>query len=192
MLREASQNCINVNIKILQSGYDEFVESVFQGQTAFRDKAAYHDALVYTRVELATLAGVPGKKTAVYLHKATELVNAQLAWVEKQLLAEHASSCPLCPVEKKLSPLKWTGSIVEWVELVYALHLVKRINGGKISLEELFLQMGEVFDIKVKEFSNYFMNIKNRTDEKRTRFTGLMRDALLARMTESDRKPPRK
>jgi hypothetical protein len=69
------------------------------------------------------------KNTAVYLHKATELINAQIAWVEKELLAEqNALHCPLCPEEKKLPPLKWTGSIAEWVELIYALYLVKRIN----------------------------------------------------------------
>ena len=36
------------------------------------------------------------------------------------------------------------------------------------------------------------MNIKNRTDENRTKFTDLMCDALLEKMAESDRKPSRK
>ncbi|MDR1221252.1 MAG: RteC domain-containing protein [Tannerella sp.] len=133
-----------------------------------------------------------GKNTAVYLHKATELINAQIAWVEKELLAEqNALNCPLCPEEKKL-PLKWTGSIAEWVELIYALYLVKRINNGKISLKNLFRWMGEIFDFEVREHASYFMNIKNRMDENRTKFTDLMCDALLERMTESDRKPPLK
>jgi hypothetical protein len=101
-----------------------------------------------------------------------------------------------CPFVNQSSPsrtsLKWTGSIVEWVELIYALYLVKRISNGKISLNELFQQMGEVFDFEVKEFANYFMNIKNRKDEQRTKFTDLLRDAVLERMTDSDRKPSRK
>jgi hypothetical protein len=98
------------------------------------------------------------------------------------------------PKLKNLSQkkLKWTGSIAEWVELIYALYLVKRINNGDIFLKELFQQMGEVFDFKVKEFANYFMNIKNRMDRKRTRFIDLMKEVLLGRMTESDKKPSRK
>jgi hypothetical protein len=76
--------------------------------------------------------------------------------------------------------------------LIYAIYLVKRINNGNTSLKELFRQMGEVFDFEVKEFANYFMNIKHRTDGKRTRFTDLMKEALLGRMTEADRKPSRK
>jgi hypothetical protein len=109
------------------------------------------------------------------------------------LLAEqNALNCPLCPEEKELPPLKWTGSIAEWVELIYALYLVKRINNGKISLKNLFRWMGEIFDFEVRESASYFRNIKNRTDENRTKFADLMHDALLERMTESDRKPPLK
>jgi hypothetical protein len=61
-LQEASQKGIDMDAKVLQNGYDEFVESVFHGKTAFCDKAAYHDALIYARVELATLPDVSGKK----------------------------------------------------------------------------------------------------------------------------------
>ncbi|MDR1197921.1 MAG: RteC domain-containing protein [Prevotellaceae bacterium] len=88
--------------------------------------------------------------------------------------------------------LKWTGSIIEWVELIYALRFVKRINSGKISLKELFQQMGEIFDFEVKEFANYFMNIKNRTNGSRTKFMDLMKDVLLGLMNDADRKPSRK
>jgi hypothetical protein len=88
--------------------------------------------------------------------------------------------------------LQWTGSIVEWVELVYALYLVKRINYGNVSLRELFGQMGKVFGFEVKEFAVYFMNIKNRNDKIRTKFIDLMKKLLFERMIESDRKPSKK
>jgi hypothetical protein len=61
-LQDASQKGIDKNTKVLQNGYDEFVNSVFQGRTAFIDKSACHDALVYTCVELTTLPEVSGKK----------------------------------------------------------------------------------------------------------------------------------
>jgi hypothetical protein len=105
--------------------------------------------------------------------------------MERLLLAERAAGQP--PAK-----LKWTGSIIEWVELIYALFLAGRINGGKITLRELFRQMGGIFDFEVKEFSNYFMNIKTRTDGKRTKFMDLMKEALLERMRASDCRPSRK
>lgn len=61
-LQDASQNGIDMDIKVLRNSYDKFVIAVFQGRTAFTDKSAYLDALVYTHVELATLPEVSGKK----------------------------------------------------------------------------------------------------------------------------------
>jgi hypothetical protein len=49
--------------------------------------------------------------------------------------------------------------------------------------------MGEVFDFNVVEFANYFMNIKNRTDENRTKFMDLLKDVVHRRMIDADRKP---
>jgi hypothetical protein len=61
-LQEASQRGIDKDARVLQRDYDGFVKSIFQGRAAFRSKAAYRDALEYTRVELATLPEVSGKK----------------------------------------------------------------------------------------------------------------------------------
>ncbi|MDR2773472.1 MAG: RteC domain-containing protein [Tannerella sp.] len=108
------------------------------------------------------------------------------------LVEATAQSCPLTQRHQKRGKLKWTGSVMEWVELIYALYTVKRVNNGKITLKALFQQMGEMFDFDVKEFANYFMNIKNRTDGCRTKFMDLLKDAVLGRMEESDRKPYRK
>ena len=134
------------------------------------------------------------KKNALkYRQKAIDIVDKQMEFVRWQMqMNTTAQSCPFSGHLSKCGKLKWTGSTVEWVELIYALHGVKRINGGKITLKELFRQMGEMFNFEVKEYANYFMNIKNRTDENRTKFTDLTHDALLERMTESDRKPSRK
>jgi hypothetical protein len=134
------------------------------------------------------------KKNAVtYLQKAIGIVDKQIEFVHRQMQAEAtAQNYPSARLSPKHSKLKWTGSVVEWVELVYALYTVKRINNGKITLKELFGQMGEIFDIDVKEFANYFMNIKNRTDSHRTKFMDLLKSAVLERMEEADRKPSRK
>jgi hypothetical protein len=72
------------------------------------------------------------------------------------------------------------------------LYAAGKINDGNTSLKELFGQMGEIFDVNVKEFSNYFMNIKNREDGNRTKFMDLLKDAVLERMEDADRKPSRK
>jgi hypothetical protein len=126
----------------------------------------------------------------VYLQKAITLVDTQIEWVRRQILSE--LNTVNCPLNTKTSKLKWTGSIVEWVELVYSLHAVGSINDGKVTLKELFTTMGNLFDIEVTVFSNYFRNIKNKTDEKRTEFLNKLINALLQKMETSDEKPSRK
>jgi hypothetical protein len=108
------------------------------------------------------------------------------------LVEATAQSCLFTQRHQKSGKLKWTGSIVEWVELIYALYSVRRINNGEISLKDLFQTMGEVFGVEVKEFSNYFMNIKNRTDGRRTKFLDKLKETLLKRMEDADRKPSQK
>jgi hypothetical protein len=117
------------------------------------------------------------------LTKSILLFETQIEFVQRQIQRQPAA---------QHGKLKWTGSVVEWVELIYALYSVKRINRGEITLKELFLQMGEIFDFDVKEFANYFMSIKHRTDGHRTKFMDLLKDAILERMEEADRKPSRK
>jgi hypothetical protein len=101
-------------------------------------------------------------------------------------------NCPFSHQHPKRSKLKWTGSIIDWVELNYALHEVKKINNGEISLRELFQLTGEAFDFDVKEFSNYFMNIKGRLNENRTKFLDELKRALARKMEDADRKSSRK
>jgi hypothetical protein len=133
------------------------------------------------------------KKAALYLRKAIDIVDRQMEFVRWQMQLEApAQNCPFVLQFPKHGKLKWTGSVVEWVELIYALYTAKRINNGKTSLKELFQQMGRIFDIEEKEFAVYFMNIKNRTDGRRTKFMDLLRDAVLKRMEDADRKPSRK
>jgi hypothetical protein len=124
------------------------------------------------------------------LDKAVRLVSKQIEFVKWEMQLEKCGQCAGFP--KLEGKIKWTGSIVEWVELIYALYSVKRINNGEIYLKDLFQTMGEVFGFEVKEFANYFMNIKNRTDRHRTKFMDLLKDAVLGRMEDADRKPSRK
>jgi hypothetical protein len=60
-LQEASQKNIDINVHVLESSYDGFVNLLFK-DCPVTDRSAYRNILVYTRVELANLTGVSGKK----------------------------------------------------------------------------------------------------------------------------------
>jgi hypothetical protein len=61
-LRKASQTGVEIDAKVLENCYDEFVLLVFPKDTGIADKSAFLNMLVYTRVELASLKQVSGKK----------------------------------------------------------------------------------------------------------------------------------
>jgi hypothetical protein len=111
------------------------------------------------------------------------LIDIQIGWTERQIYSGQTAG-------QYSSELKWKGSIMDWVEFIYALQTTGYIFylNKKATLKQLFMVMGEVFNFKVAEYANYFMNIKNRKDCKRTKFTDIMKDAIQERMYEADRK----
>ena len=62
-LQEASQKGVDQNTQSLKREYDNFVALLFaKWNVPSVDKPAYHNTLVYTRMELADLTGVSKKK----------------------------------------------------------------------------------------------------------------------------------
>jgi hypothetical protein len=76
--------------------------------------------------------------------------------------------------------------------LLYALYEAGCINGGKITLTEIFDTFCRWFDIDLKNFSRTFTNIKNRMKGDRTAFLDKLKRVLIAKMEEADRRPSRK
>ena len=95
-----------------------------------------------------------------------------------------------CPFKNKISKLKWTGSSVDFVELIYALHAVGYINNGKATLTELFDSLSGVIENEAKFFSRTFSDIKKRYD--RTKFLDELKRVLLQKLKEADNMPSRK
>jgi hypothetical protein len=132
--------------------------------------------------------GYREKNAGIYLQKAISLVDKQIEWAEKQILAEqNASSCPFN--RETRTTLKWTGNRVEAVELIYALHEAGCLNGGKATLKEIFDTFCTLFDMDIRNFSRCFTGIKDRMKGDRTAFMDKLKRALAAKPEESDRKP---
>jgi hypothetical protein len=62
----------------------------------------------------------------------------------------------------------------------------------KVTLKTLFDTFNEVFGLDVKDFSLYFMSIKNRKKGDRTPFLDEAKQRLVERMTEADIRPAKK
>jgi hypothetical protein len=61
-LKDAFQKGNDVDTQVMEKEYDKFALLLLTDTVLSLDRAAYRNSLIYTRAELAGLAGVSGKK----------------------------------------------------------------------------------------------------------------------------------
>ncbi|MDI5887407.1 RteC domain-containing protein [Flavobacterium yafengii] len=95
----------------------------------------------------------------------------------KTITIQSPSSLPKGP--------KWTGSKVELIELIYALHTEGVFNNGASGLKEVTTFFEYSFNIDLGQFNRVFLEIRNRKSE-RTKFLNTLKNKLMIRMDEAD------
>jgi hypothetical protein len=80
---------------------------------------------------------------------------------------------------------KWTGSKVELIELIYALHTEGVFNNGTSGLKEVTTFFESSFSIDLGQFNRVFLEIRNRKSE-RTKFLNTLKTKLITRMDKAD------
>lgn len=83
---------------------------------------------------------------------------------------------------------QWTGSVVELVELIYALDSVKCVNNGEVPITELATFLGTLFGVDLRECYGTYTDMKRRKNENRTYFLDKMGKELNKRMERDDDK----
>ncbi len=84
-----------------------------------------------------------------------------------------------------IKSLKWTGSKVGMIELIYALHTAGVFNNGASDLREIAKGFGSAFDIDIGQFHRTFYEISNRKSD-RTKFLNTLKESLINRMDQAD------
>ena len=80
---------------------------------------------------------------------------------------------------------KWTGSKVELIELIYALHTGGIFNNGDSGLKEVTTFFESAFKIDLGQFHRVFLEIRNRKSD-RTKFLNTLKNKLIIRMDDAD------
>ncbi len=76
------------------------------------------------------------------------------------------------------SDLQWTGTNLDFIELIYGLHHNKVVNSGKKEVKEIAKTLCKAFNMEIEEqVYRYFIDIKRRKSNK-TRFIDSMSDNL--------------
>ena len=86
---------------------------------------------------------------------------------------------------KKVSKgLKWTGSHVNMVELIYGLYYTLQLNNGNADVTEIVALMEDTFDIKLRDAHHSFVEIRRRKVESPSRFLEQMAAAIKRRVDD--------
>ena len=117
----------------------------------------------------------------MYIEKAIYLIDTQINFIERQLLPQ---TNPTITPESHLEKVQWEGGLMEFVELVYALHEAGCF--GKVPLKKLFAFTGKMFGCEITNYYRLFWNIKNRIGEERTFFLNKLRKMLSDKLTRMD------
>lgn len=154
-----------------------------------QDRIVVFRTLRYTRIRLHVLRRyLPEKDTSPYdaqnrfLEIALGYINTELDLLRRYDNEQEA----IAP--KTLH--RWTGTLVEMVELIYGLQEVHCINDGCNDIKELASFFSQIFDMEIKGRTCYdtYLDIKRRKNDSRTYFLDKMREQLNLRMQRDDEK----
>jgi hypothetical protein len=82
--------------------------------------------------------------------------------------------------------MRWTGEVVNLIELAHGLFLTGQVNQGETGVVEFFKLLGEFFGVNLRVPKRGFDDLKSRKTMSRTNYLDQMREALLKKMDEED------
>ena len=82
--------------------------------------------------------------------------------------------------------INWTGTKIDLVELIYALHHSKKINNGSTDIKELAIFFGKIFNQDIEEnIYRFYIDIKNRKTG-RSKFINQLSEVLEKKILEEE------
>lgn len=152
-----------------------------------QDRIVVFRTLRYTRIRLYVLRKYLSDDEAATRNTQSRFLEIALGYIntELELLARYGGRA-----ESPATRMRWTGTLVEMVELIYGLQEMRCIDDGDTPINELFAFFGSQFglEIKVRNCYDTYLDIKRRKNDSRTYFLDKMRDRLNLRMQRDDEK----
>ena len=179
----------NTDSREIVSAYNEFIKEVCAvccAPPSERHHLVF--TLAYIETELGSLheTRLMESPHANHIRKALSFVRRMLKYVQTQV-------SPLSTTQKsdiQTPPFRWTGSLVELVEIIYALDETGCINDGQNDIKDLAAFFGSQLGLEIKDSHCYnaYTDMKRRKSESRTYFLDKMRERLNLRMQRDDEK----
>lgn len=182
----------------LEAAYRDFINAIFDLCTHCSNRYELFFAMTYTEIELQSLcndyrpdSGTNEKRDSdlSYLRKALSFIHCTLKQLQLQMPPLPVSgSNPASPISR----YRWTGSVVELVEIIYGLNEMRSINNGETPITELAGFIGSQFCVEIKDCYSAYVDMKRRKNDSRTYYLDKMRERLNRRMESDDEEERRR
>ena len=152
-----------------------------------QDRIVVFRTLRYTRIRLYVLRKYLSDNEVATRNTQSRFLEIALGYIntELELLTRYGGRA-----ETPAMRMRWTGTLVEMVELIYGLQEMRCIDDGDTPINELFAFFGSQFglEIKVRNCYDTYLDIKRRKNDSRTYVLDKMRERLNLRMQRDDEK----
>ena len=152
-----------------------------------QDRIVVFRTLRYTRIRLHVLQKYLPDDEAATRNTQNRFLEIALGYIntELELLVRYGGRA-----EVPATRMRWTGTLVELVELIYGLQEMRCIDDGDTPINELLAFFSRLFGIEIKESHCYnaYTDMKRRKNDSRTYFLDKMRERLNLRMQRDDEK----
>ena len=154
-----------------------------------QDRIAIFRTLRYTRIRLHVLRKYLPEENASMRNMQARFLDVAIGYINTELDLLHGYNREQISAQSQ-NLHRWTGAIVELVELIYALIEMKCIDDGETPLNELAAYFGRLFGLEIKDSHCYnaYSDMKRRKSESRTYFLDKLRERLNLRMQRDDEK----
>ncbi|MCM0726179.1 RteC domain-containing protein [Parabacteroides sp. Y3-G-102] len=176
------ESAIKIVSEDLLWDFDNMLRSFCDGEN--NQKTVFR-ILRYVRIRLHVLCESVPKEDTEENRARIRFLHIVIGYIDTELdiLSHYSDTYPS-------SNRRWTGATAELIELIYALHEMKRIDDGETAMNELAGFFGGIFGIRLDARSLYdaYTDIKRRKGESRTYFLDKLRKRLNLRMQRDDEK----
>lgn len=155
-----------------------------------QDRIAIFRTLRYTRIRLHVLRKYLPRDNDSARNTQGRFLDMAIGYINTELdLLRRYDRKQERPMQSEPAH-RWTGTLVELVELICGLQELRCIDDGETAINELAAFFGRIFGMDIKERNCYdaYLDMKRRKNESRTYFLDKLRKRLNLRMQRDDEK----
>lgn len=168
----------------IETAYHGFVDEVFALLASSVDSRNLFVMLQFTELELQChRQRIADPVLLEYSQKAQDFIGRMMRCLTTQVFPMPMTSETSHEAEPSI---RWTGTSVELVELLYAFNELHCFNEGEVTLKVLASHLSSIFGVNIQDCYRTYTDIRNRKNESRTYFLDKLQSKLNEKLRKDD------